>query len=45
VPVAVANVCSWTWFCAPAPAGPNIHANEAGYGVMARALWSALGRR
>jgi hypothetical protein len=45
VPVAVANVCRLTWFCAPPPAGPNIHANEAGYGVMARALWSALRRR
>jgi lysophospholipase L1-like esterase len=45
VPVAVSNVCEWTWFCASAPAGPNIHPNEVGYGVMARALWSALRRR
>lgn len=42
VPVAVANVCALTWFCAPPPAGPNIHANQAGYGVIARALWAAL---
>jgi len=42
VPVAVANVCDWTWFCAPAPVGPNIHPNEVGYGVMARTMWSTL---
>lgn len=44
LPVAVANVCAYTWFCAPPPIGPNIHANETGYGVMAEALWAALRR-
>ncbi len=45
VPVAVAEVCRLTWMCAPPPVGPNIHANQAGYGVIAAAFASALGRR
>jgi lysophospholipase L1-like esterase len=36
VPRNVAAICTWTWECAPAPRGPNIHANPAGYGVIAR---------
>jgi lysophospholipase L1-like esterase len=43
VPIAVAEVCKLTWMCAPAPLGPNIHANRAGYGVIARAFASSLG--
>ena len=43
VPVAVAEVCKLTWMCAPAPLGPNIHANRAGYGVIARAFAAAFG--
>jgi lysophospholipase L1-like esterase len=35
VPLNVARICQWTWMCAPAPIGPNIHANDAGYQVMA----------
>ncbi len=42
VPRAVARVCEWTWMCAPAPAGPDIHANKAGYATMARAFRTAL---
>jgi lysophospholipase L1-like esterase len=42
VPVAVAQVCKLTWICAPPPIGPNIHANQAGYGVIARAFASAF---
>ena len=42
VPVAVAEVCRLTWMCAPAPIGPNIHANEAGYGVIAGAFARAF---
>jgi hypothetical protein len=42
VPVAVANVCAYTWFCTAPPVGPNIHANKTGYGVMAQAMWKAL---
>jgi lysophospholipase L1-like esterase len=44
VPVAVAEVCRLTWMCAPAPVGPNIHANEAGYGVIAAAFAQAFAR-
>jgi lysophospholipase L1-like esterase len=36
VPRNVAAICTWTWECAPAPRGPNIHANPAGYGIIAR---------
>jgi lysophospholipase L1-like esterase len=38
VPVDVANICNWTWMCAPAPVGPNIHANNTGYSVIAKAF-------
>ncbi|MGA2321975.1 MAG: SGNH/GDSL hydrolase family protein [Solirubrobacteraceae bacterium] len=43
VPVAVAEVCRLTWMCAPAPVGPNIHADQAGYGVIAGAFATAFG--
>ena len=43
VPVAVAEVCRLTWMCAPAPVGPNIHANKAGYGLIAQAFAKAFG--
>lgn len=42
VPVAVAEVCRLTWMCAPAPVGPNIHANQAGYAVIAEAFARVL---
>jgi lysophospholipase L1-like esterase len=35
VPLNVARICQWTWMCAPPPVGPNIHANDAGYHVIA----------
>ena len=35
VPRNVALICEWTWECAPAPRGPNEHANAIGYGVIA----------
>ena len=38
VPLNVATVCEWTWMCAPAPVGPNIHANAAGYRQIADAF-------
>jgi lysophospholipase L1-like esterase len=41
VPRNVALVCRWTWECAAPPRGPNQHANEAGYGVIARAFLTA----
>jgi lysophospholipase L1-like esterase len=43
VPRNVALICQWTWACASPPRGPNQHANEAGYGVIARAFLSAAG--
>jgi lysophospholipase L1-like esterase len=43
VPRNVALICQWTWECANPPRGPNQHANQAGYGVIARAFLSAAG--
>jgi lysophospholipase L1-like esterase len=34
-PLNVARICQWTWMCAPAPVGPNIHANATGYREIA----------
>ena len=42
VPVAVAEVCRLTWMCAPAPVGPNIHANATGYRLIADAFLKAF---
>lgn len=41
IPLNVAVICQLTYMCVPAPVGPNIHANEAGYGVIA-ATFAAL---
>ncbi|MGO9504279.1 MAG: SGNH/GDSL hydrolase family protein [Streptosporangiaceae bacterium] len=38
VPRNVATVCEWTWICKRPPRGPNEHANEVGYGVIALAF-------
>ena len=43
IPLNVANICTWTWVCAPAPLGPDNHANAAGYRVIALAFADALG--
>ena len=43
VPRNVARICQWTWECTSSPRGPNQHANQAGYGVIARAFLSAAG--
>jgi lysophospholipase L1-like esterase len=43
VPLNVARICMWTWVCAPAPYGPDNHANEAGYGALAHAFAIQLG--
>lgn len=43
VPRNVALICRWTWECASRPRGPNQHANQAGYGVIARAFLSVAG--
>jgi lysophospholipase L1-like esterase len=42
VPPNVLAVCSLTWMCAPRPRGPNEHANDAGYHVIAKAFWHAI---
>jgi lysophospholipase L1-like esterase len=41
LPRNVATICLWTWECAAAPRGPNEHAREAGYRVIARAFLRA----
>ena len=43
VPRSVALVCQWTWECVAPPRGPDQHANQAGYGVIARAFLQAAG--
>lgn len=42
LPVSVANICSFTYQCDPAPVGPDIHANVAGYSVIANAFVAVL---
>lgn len=42
-PLNVVRICQWTWMCVPAPVGPNIHANKAGYGVIAKVFAAKLG--
>ncbi len=42
LPPNVAAICSLTWMCANAPRGPNEHANDDGYRVIARAFWRAI---
>ena len=44
LPRNVAAICRWTWECAAAPRGPNEHANEAGYRLIARAFLRAGAR-
>jgi lysophospholipase L1-like esterase len=41
-PLDVVRICQWTWMCVPAPVGPNIHLNQAGYAVMAQAFLAKL---
>jgi lysophospholipase L1-like esterase len=43
VPRNVTLLCQWTWECAASPRGPNQHANQAGYRVIARAFLQASG--
>ena len=44
LPVNVGLICTLTWMCAPAPVGPNIHANAAGYWVIAGTFARRIGR-
>ena len=41
LPRNVAAICQWTWECAAPPRGPNVHANQAGYEVIAQAFLHA----
>ena len=41
LPRNVADICRWTWECAAPPRGPNVHANQAGYQVIAEAFLAA----
>jgi len=45
VPLNVARICQWTWMCAPAPVGPNIHANATGYREIAATFEDLLEHR
>jgi len=42
VPPNVSAICRLTWMCAAKPRGPNEHANEAGYHLIARTFWHAI---
>jgi lysophospholipase L1-like esterase len=42
VPLNVVRLCQWTWVCAPAPLGPDNHANALGYHAMAEAFAAVL---
>ena len=42
LPVAVANICAFTYMCDPPPVGPDIHANVAGYSLIAETLMAAF---
>lgn len=44
VPTDVANICELTWMCAAPPIGPNIHANQTGYAVIAQAFETVIGK-
>ena len=41
LPRNVTLLCQWTWECAAPPRGPNQHANQAGYQVIARTFLHA----
>jgi lysophospholipase L1-like esterase len=43
LPRNVALICQWTWQCAASPRGPNQHANQTGYGVIADAFLRVAG--
>ena len=43
VPRNVTRLCQWTWQCAAPPRGPNQHATQAGYQVIARTFLHAAG--
>ena len=42
LPLSVANICDFTYQCDPDPVGPDIHANTAGYALIADTLEAVL---
>ena len=42
LPLSVANICSFTYMCDESPVGPDIHANVAGYSLIAETMESVL---
>jgi len=42
LPLSVANICDFTYQCDPDPVGPDIHANTAGYSLIAATLEAVL---
>jgi lysophospholipase L1-like esterase len=42
LPLSVANICDFTYQCDPDPVGPDIHANNAGYALIAATLEAVL---
>jgi len=44
LPFNVFRICQFTWMCAAAPVGPDIHPNRRGHGVIARTFQKILDR-
>ena len=42
LPVSIANICQFTYMCDAAPVGPDIHANLAGYSLIANSFETVL---
>jgi lysophospholipase L1-like esterase len=42
MPRALQRVCTWSWMCAPAPNGPDIHPNNAGHREIAKVVLRAI---
>jgi lysophospholipase L1-like esterase len=42
LPLSVANICTFTYMCEPDPVGPDIHANTAGYALIAETMQGLL---
>jgi lysophospholipase L1-like esterase len=42
LPLSVANICDFTYMCDVDPVGPDIHANDAGYSLIADTIEAAL---
>ena len=36
------NICTYTWMCTAPPLGPNIHATDIGYSVIADTFAAAI---